>query len=96
MKPHREPSIRRDTSTKVHVYVRAGGQLRFGCFPVDTPLEAVRRWRLDTRTVAEHRQQLEWWTARLGDFRRDAVTPADVRAALAELRQTHAASTSNH
>ncbi len=48
------------------------------------------------RLVAERRQQLEWWAARLGHLRRDAITPADVRAALAELRQTHAASTCNH
>ena len=30
------------------------------------------------RLVAERRQQLEWWTARLGHLRRDAITPADV------------------
>ena len=99
--------------------------MRFRRFPVDTPLETVRRWRLDTRAalrltqrpsgtlaadiepflrqitdrprlVAERRQQLEWWAARLGHLRRDAIAPADVRAALAELRQTHAASTCNH
>ena len=48
------------------------------------------------RLVAERRRQLEWWAARLGHLRRDAIAPADVRAALAELRQTHAASTCNH
>lgn len=48
------------------------------------------------RLVAERRQQLEWWVARLGHFRRDAITPAEVRAALAALRRTHAASTCNH
>ena len=37
------------------------------------------------RLAAERRQQLEWWVARLGHLRRDAITPADVRAALAEL-----------
>ena len=46
--------------------------------------------------VAEHRQQLEWWAARLGHLRRHAITPADVGAALADLRRTHAASTCNH
>ena len=46
--------------------------------------------------MAERRRQLEWWAARLGHLRRDAIAPADVRAALAELRQTHAASTCNH
>ena len=48
------------------------------------------------RLVAERRQQLEWWAAGLGHLRRDAITPADVRAALADLRRTHAASTCNH
>ena len=125
MRPHREPGIRRDASGRIHAYVRVGGQLRFRRFPIDTPLETVRRWRLDTRAalrltqrpagtlaadidpflrqiadrprlVAERRQQLEWWAARLGHLRRDAIAPADVRAALAELRQTHAASTCNH
>ena len=48
------------------------------------------------RLVAERRQQLEWWVARLGHLRRDAIAATDVRAALAELRQTHAASTCNH
>ena len=48
------------------------------------------------RLVAERRQQLEWWAARLGHLRRDAIMPADVRAALAELRRTHAALTCNH
>ena len=46
--------------------------------------------------MAERRQQLEWWAARFGHFRRDAIAPADERAALADLRQTHAASTCNH
>lgn len=125
MRPHREPGIRRDPNGRIHAYVRADGQLRFRRFPAGTPLETVRRWRLDTRAalklaqrpagtlaadinpflrqiadrprlVAERRQQLEWWAARLGHLRRDAIAPADVRAALAELRQTHAASTCNH
>ena len=48
------------------------------------------------RLVAERRRQLQWWAARLGHLRRDAITAADVGAALAELRQTHAASTCNH
>ena len=125
MRPHREPGIRRDASGRIHAYVRAGGQLRFKRFPVDTSLETVRRWRLDTRValrltqraagtlaadiepflrqiadrprlVAERRQQLEWWAARLGQCRRHAITPADVRAALADLRRAHAASTCNH
>ena len=125
MRPHREPGIRRDARGRIQAYVRAGEQLRFRRFPVDTPLETVRRWRLDTRAalrltkrsagtlaadiepflrqiadrprlVAERRQQLEWWAARLGHLRRDAVAPGDVRAALAELRRTHAASTCNH
>jgi len=48
------------------------------------------------RLVAERRQQLEWWAARFGHLRRDAITPADVRTALADLRRTHAASTCNH
>ena len=46
--------------------------------------------------MAERRQQLEWRAARLDHLRRDAIAPADARAALAELRQTHAASTCNH
>ena len=125
MRPHREPGIRRDPNGRIQAYVRADGQLRFRRFPAGTPLETVRRWRLDTRAalkltqrpagtlagdigpflrqiadrprlVAERRQQLEWWAARLGHLRRDAIAPADVRAALAELRQTHAASTCNH
>ena len=124
-RPHREPGIRRDASGKIHAYVRVGGQLRFKRFPVDTSLETVRRWRLDTRAslrstqrpkgtlaadiepflrqiadrprlVAERRQQLEWWAARLGHLRRDAIEPGDVRTALADLRRTHAASTCNH
>ena len=125
MRPHSEPGIRRDANGRIQAYVRADGQLRFRRFPVGTPLETVRRWRLDTRAalrltqrpagtlaadidpflrqiadrprlVAERRQQLEWWAARLGHLRRDAITPAEVRVALAELRQTHAASTCNH
>ena len=48
------------------------------------------------RLVAERRQQLEWWAAGLGHLRRDAIPPGDVRAALADLRRTHAASTCNH
>ena len=48
------------------------------------------------RLVEERRRQLEWWAARLGHLRRDAITPADVRTALAKLRRTHAASTCNH
>ena len=48
------------------------------------------------KLVAKRRQQLEWWAARLGHLRRHAIAPADVRAALAEFRQTHAASTCNH
>ena len=48
------------------------------------------------RLLAERRQQLEWWVARLGHLRRHTVTSSDVRTALAELRQTHAASTCNH
>ena len=109
----------------MQAYVRAGGQLRYRRFPAGTPLEAVRRWRLDARAalrsmrrpagtlaadidpflrqmadrprlVADRRQQLEWWATRLGHLRRDAITTADVRAALAELRQTHVASTCNH
>ena len=125
MRPHREPGVRRDASGKIQAYVRAGGQLRFRRFPPRTPLETVRRWRLDTRVslgltqrpagtlaadiepflrqiadrprlVAERRQQVEWWAARLGHLRRDAITPADVRAAFADLRRTHAASTCNH
>ena len=125
MRPHREPGIRRDTSGRINAYVRASGQLRSKRFPAGTPLEAVRRWRLDTRAalrstqrpagtlaadiapflrqiadrprlVAERRQQLEWWATRLGHLRRDAIKTGDVRAALAELRQTHAASTCNH
>ena len=125
MRPHREPGIRRDTSGRIHAYVRAGGRLHFKRFPVGASLETVRRWRLDTRVslkstqptkgtlaadvepfvrqiadrpqlVAERRQQLEWWVARLGHRRRHTITTADVRTALAELRQTHAASTCNH
>ena len=125
MRPHREPGIRRDAGGRIRAYVRANGQLRFKRFPAGTPLEAVRRWRLDTRRslelnqrpagtlagdiepylrqiadrprlVSERRQQLEWWAARLGHLRRDAIAPADVRAALAELRRTHAPSTCNH
>ena len=101
------------------------GSARFKRFPAGTPLDSVRRWRMDTRValdltkraagtlagdvepflrqiadrprlVAERRQQLEWWAARLGHLRRHAITPSDVRAALAELRQTLAASTCNH
>ena len=125
MRTHREPGIRRDARGGIQAYVRAGGQLRFRRFLVDTPLETVRRWRLDTRAalrltqrptgtlaadiepflrqiadrprlVAERRQQLESWAARLGHLRRDAIAAGDVRAALAELRRTHAASTCNH
>lgn len=125
MRPHREPGIRRDARGRIRAYVRANGQLRFKRFPAGTPLETIRRWRLDTRAslelnqrpsgtlagdieaylrqiadrprlVAERRQQLEWWAAGLGHLRRDAIAPADVRAALAALRRTRAASTCNH
>lgn len=48
------------------------------------------------RLVAERRQQLEWWAARLGHLRRHSITSADVRVALADLRRTRAASTCNH
>ena len=125
MRPYREPGIRRDTSGRIHAYVRANGQLRFKRFPAGTSLDTVRRWRLDTRTgleltkrapgtlaadiepflrqiadrprlVTERRQQLEWWAARFGHLHRHAITSADVRVALADLRRTHAASTCNH
>ena len=46
--------------------------------------------------VSERRQQLEWWAARPGHLRPDAIAPTDVRAALAALRRTRAASTCNH
>ena len=46
--------------------------------------------------VAERRRQLTWWADRLGPRRREAITAVDVREALADLRQTHAASTCNH
>ena len=36
MRPHREPGIRRDARGRIQAYVRAGGQLRFKRFPVDT------------------------------------------------------------
>ena len=125
MRTHREPGIRRDTNGRIQAYVRANGQLRFKRFPAGTSLDAVRRWRMDTRVslgltkraggtlaadiepflrqiadrprlVAERQQQLEWWAARLGHLRRHTITATDVRAALADLRRTHAASTCNH
>lgn len=125
MRPYSEPGIRRDASGRIRAYVRANGQLRFKRFPAGTSLDAVRRWRMDTRVslqltkcaagtlaadiepflrqiadrprlVAERRKQLEWWAARLGHLRRHAIAPADVRAALADLRKTRAASTCNH
>ncbi len=125
MRTHREPGIRRDTNGRIQAYVRANGQLRFKRFPAGTSLDAVRRWRADTRVslgltnravgtlaadiepflrqiadrprlVAERRQQLEWWAERLGHLRRHAIATSDVRAALADLRRTHGASTCNH
>ena len=48
------------------------------------------------RLVADPRQQLEWWAARLGHLQRETIATSDVRAALADLRKTHAASTCNH
>lgn len=48
------------------------------------------------RLMEERRQQLEWWAERLGHLRRDVITTGEVRVALAELRQTRAASTCNH
>ncbi len=125
MRTHRETGIRRDTNGRIQAYVRANGQLRFKRFPAGTSLDAVRRWRADTRVslgltkravgtlaadiepflrqiadrprlVAERRQQLEWWAARLGHLRRHAIATSDVRAALADLRRTHAASSCNH
>ena len=125
MRPHREPGIRRDASGWIRAYVRANGQLRYKRFPVGTPLETVRRWRLDTRAsvefnhrpagtlasdiepyppqiadrpqlVAERRQQLEWWASRRGHLRRDAIAPANVRAALAALRRPARPRRANH
>ena len=49
MQPCREPGIRPDTHGRIHAYVRSGRQLRFRRLPVDTPLETVRPWHLDTR-----------------------------------------------
>ena len=125
MRTHHERGSRRDASGRIRAYVRANGQLRFKRFPPGTSLDAVRRWRIDTRVsleltkhavgtlaadiepflrqiadrprlVAERRKQLEWWAARLGHLRRHAITTSDVRAALADLRRTRAASTCNH
>lgn len=48
---HRESGIRRDASGRIHTYARAGRQLSFRRFSVDTPLETVRRWRRDTRVA---------------------------------------------
>lgn len=43
----------------------------------------------------ERRQQLEWWIRHFPARRRADITPAEIRAALAELRQTRSASTCN-
>ena len=79
-----------DTRVALDLTKRAAGTLAADIEPV------LRQIADRPRLVAERRQQLEWWAERLGHLRRHAITPSDVRAALAELRQTHAASTCNH
>ena len=56
------------------------------------------RTRLDEtrRALFEHFDEDVHQRLRLGQCRRHTITPADVRAALADLRRTHAASTCNH
>ena len=79
-----------DTRVALDLTKRAAGTLAADIEPF------LRQIADRPRLVAERRQQLEWWAERLGHLRRHAITPSDVRAALAELRQTHAASTCNH
>ena len=81
---------RMDTRVSLELTKRASGTLAADIEPF------LRQLADRPRLVAERRQQLEWWAARLGHLQRHAITPSDVRAALAELRQTHAASTCNH
>ena len=86
-------SVRRwrmDTRVSLELTKSAAGTLAADIEPF--PRQIADRPRL----VAERRQQLEWWTARLGHLRRHAIAPPDARAALADLRRTHAASTCNH
>lgn len=44
----------------------------------------------------ERTYQLEWWRIRFGALRRTSIQSPDIRAALADLRTTKAASTCNH
>ena len=82
MRPHRESGIRRDAGGRIRAYVRANGQLRFKRFPAGTPLEAVRRWRLDARRSLELNQRPAGTLA--GDIepylRQIAEVPARLRA----------------
>lgn len=51
----------------------------------------------DRRALKKERAyQLDWWIARLGKLRRTTIDAPTIRAALAELRTTKAASTCNH
>ena len=70
--------------------------------PGEEPGDVRRRRRVPAREAvgrSSWRSVASNWNggrARLGQRRRHAITPADVRAALADLRRTRAASTCNH
>lgn len=46
--------------------------------------------------VEERRRQLHWWAGRFPHRSRHSLEPTEIRVALAELRQSHAATTCNH
>ncbi len=81
---------RLDTRVSLELTKRAPGTLAADIEPF------LRQIADRPRLVAERRKQLEWWADRLGHLQRHAIRTPDIRAALADLRRTHAASTCNH
>ncbi len=83
MRPHSEPGIRRDANGRIRAYVRANGRLRFKRFPAGTLMDAVCRWRMDTR-VSLQTDQVRGRDAR----RRHRTLPATDRGPAAAGRRT--------
>ena len=91
MRPHREPGIRRDASGRIHAYVRAGGQLRFRRFPVNTPLEFTDLLRQRLRGEPRNRRHLVYQPS---DAR--PSTPLDAPSAIIGLSRRCASTPSSN
>ena len=96
MRTHHERGIRRDPSGRIRAYVRANGQLRFKRFPPGTSLDAVRRWRMDTRVSLELTQHaagtlaadIELFLRQIADRPRLVAVPPDAHLLDVQLRDT--------